>query len=1030
MQIVKLALSRPYTFVVMALLIVVLGITTIQRTPVDIFPNIDIPVVTVIWSFTGISAPEIANRIVTICERAMTTTVNDIEHIESQSYPGASAIRVFFQPGARVEAGVAQVTAINQTLLRAMPPGTTPPAVLRYSASSVPVLQLGLSSPTLTEQQLYDLGLNFVRTQLATVQGAQVPLPYGGKARSVMVDLNLQALTARGLSPVDVSNALNLQNLVLPAGTMKMGVKEYDVKLNASTDAVDALNDLPVTSQRGTVIRMRDVASVRDGYSVQTNQVHQDGRRGALLVVLKSGNASTISVVERVKSALPRILSTLPPDFHIQPLFDQSIFVQASITGVVHEATIAGLLTALMILLFLGSWRSTLVVATSIPLSILTSLIVLSACGQSINVMTLGGLALAVGILVDDATVAVENIYRHLSLGASLYDAVVEGTQEIAVPTLVSTLSICVVFISVVFLTGPAKFLFTPMAMAVVFAMLASYLLSRTLVPLMIFHLLPKERPGGLITRLHHTFEAGFDRFQKLYEAILQSVLSGRKTTLLVFAGIFALGGVLLPFVGEDFFPSVDAGTFRLKVRAPAGTRLEETEKMFLDIESDLRTMFPGQIDMVLDNIGLPQGGVNLAFSDSANVGPYEGEILVKLVANHQPTPDLVRTIRREMPVRYPRCQFFFQPADIVTQILNFGVPAPIDIQVTGKDPGNYALARKIAARVRDIPGAVDVRVQQVVDAPAILVNVDRERSSTIGLTQREVASNMLIALSGSGQTAPNFWLDPKTGVSYPVAVQAPQYRLDSLNELKNIPIGTTQVLGNLASLSRSQSQQLVSHYNVQPVFDVMASVQDRDLGGVGRDVDKVLEEFKKELPRGTFLSVRGQIDSMRNAFSSLLLGIAFAIMFVYLLMVVNFQSWVDPFIIITALPGALTGVVFMLFATGVTFSVPSLMGVIVCVGVATANSILMVTFANHRMEQGDTPLQAALAAGETRLRPICMTALAMIIGMVPMALGLGEGGEQNAPLGLAVIGGLMLATVCTLFFVPVNFTLMKKART
>lgn len=1024
-----LALERPYTFVVMALLIVVLGITTIRSTPVDIFPVIDIPVVTVIWSYGGMSAPDLANRIVTISERAMTTTVNDIEHIESQTYPGTSAIRVFFQPGARIDAGVSQVTAINQTILRALPPGATPPNVLRYSASSVPVLQLGLSSPTLSEQQLYDLGLNFVRTQLATVQGAQVPLPYGGKARSIMVDLNLQALQARGLTPIDVSNAMNQQNLILPAGTIKMGSREYDVRLNASTAAIEDLNDMPVTSPKGTTIRMRDVATVHDGYTPQINQVHKDGKRGSLLVVLKSGNASTISVVERVIKRLPSILQTLPPDLEIQPLFDQSVFVKASISGVVHEATIAGILTALMILLFLGSWRSTLVVATSIPLSILTSLIVLGSIGQTINVMTLGGLALAVGILVDDATVAVENIYRHLAEGASLYDAVVQGTQEIAVPTLVSTLSICVVFVSVVFLTGPAKFLFTPMAMAVVFAMLASYFLSRTLVPLMIFHLLPKEKPGGFITELHHRFERFFERVQSFYQGLLEQAVRGRKGTLLGFAAIFALGATLLPLVGEDFFPSVDAGTFRMKVRAPAGTRLEETEKLFLDIETDLRQMFPGEIDMILDNIGLPQSGVNLAFTDSANVGPYEGEILVKLKPDHRPTAELVSQIRTEMPRRYPRCLIYFLPADIVTQILNFGVPAPVDIQVTGKDPGNYALAQKIAARVRDVPGAVDVRVQQVIDAPAVLVNVDRQRSNQMGMTQREVASNMLISLSGSGQTAPNFWLDPKTGVQYPVTVQAPQYRLDSLNELKNVPIGSGQILGNLGTLSRGQTQQLVSHYNVQNVFDVMASVEGRDLGGVGRDIDAVLESFQKELPRGTFLSVRGQVDSMRDAFDSLLLGIAFAILFVYLLMVVNFQSWLDPFIIITALPGALSGVVFMLFATGTTFSVPSLMGVIVCVGVATANSILMVTFANHRMEQGDTPIQAALAAGETRLRPIVMTATAMIIGMLPMALGLGEGGEQNAPLGRAVIGGLLVATICTLLFVPVNFTLMKKAR-
>ena len=1048
MWIVQLALRRPYTFIVMAILIVIIGTVTIQRTPTDIFPNIDIPVVSVIWQYSGIAPDEMAKRISTISERSATTTVADIEHIESQSYPGITVIKFFFQPGARIEAGVAQLTSITQTLLRIMPPGITPPLILRYSASSVPILQLGLSSKTLSEQQLYDYGANFIRTQLATVQGASIPSPYGGKVRQVMIDLDLQALQSKGLSPQDVTAAVSAQNLILPAGVAKMGSREYNVFLNSSPPAVDLLNDIPVKVINGAIIHMRDVAHVRDGNTVQTNIINSDGRRSALITVLKNGDASTLSVVERVKAALPKIAATLPPELKVVPMADQSVFVRAAIDGVVREAIIAACLTAAMILLFLGSWRSTLIVAISIPLSILVSIIALGAMGQTMNVMTLGGLALAVGILVDDATVEIENIHRNLGLGKPLQKAILDGAQQIAVPTLVSTLSICIVFVSVVFLTGPAKYLFTPLALAVVFAMLASYLLSRTLVPVMVKLLLRHELHlyrmdesghhvavnGGPIWAVHTAFNRVFERFRNFYVGYLHLALTRRPLLVGGFMFLFVGSFALLPLIGRDFFPNVDAGQFRLHVRAPAGTRIEETERIFAGVEQVIRETIPAdQLDLILDNIGLPAGGVNLAFSDSGTIGNIDGEILVSLKeGEHAPTPQYMKILRKRLAEKFPQEVFFYQPADIVNQILNFGLPAPIDIQVVGRDKANFGLTEAIAEQVKHVPGAVDVHVHQVLNTPEIAVNVDRQQAQLLGITQKDIANNLLISLSSSGQASPNYWLDPKNGVSYNVAVQTPQYKMGSVSDLINTPVTGTggqapQILSNVASLGRSRTQAVINHYNVQPVFDVFANVQGRDLGGVAKDIYKIISGYQKSLPRGTTIIVRGQVQSMNDSFVGLGIGIAFAILLVYLLMVVNFQSWIDPLIIITALPGALSGILWMLYATQTTFSVPSLMGTIMCIGVATANSILMVTFANDRRAEGDNAFQAALAAGFTRLRPVVMTALAMIIGMLPMALGLGEGGEQNAPLGRAVIGGLAVATFTTLFFVPVMYSLLRK---
>jgi multidrug efflux pump subunit AcrB len=1081
MWIVRLALRRPYSFTVMAILIVLVGVVTITRMSTDIFPNINIPVVSVIWSYAGVAPEEMEKRFVTVSERAMTTTVNDIEHIESQSYNGVSVIKVYFHEGAKVEAGVAQITSIMQTLLRIMPPGTTPPLIIQYSASNVPILQLGLTGKGLSEQQLYDLGLNFIRTQLATIQGAQVPLPYGGKSRQVMVDIDLQKLYGKGLSPADVSNAVNAQNVILPAGTQKIGDREYNVRLNSSPELLETLNDLPIKQVNGATVYIRDVAHVRDGFAVQTNIVSQNRVRSALLTVLKSASASTLDIIKRVKETLPRIQATLPKELEISQLFDQSLFVRAAINGVLREGIIAACLTALMILLFLGNWRSTLVVATSIPLSILCSIIVLGALGETLNIMTLGGLALAVGILVDDATVELENIHRNLAMGKPMVRAILDGAMQIAVPAFVSTLSICIVFVPIFFLSGTARYLFQPLATAVIFAMLASYLLSRTVVPTMVKFLMrghmeeidtslartlenggarpsrapesehgrdgnpkasgnvpasPIKRVLGFFFGIHERFNRGFEKVRDIYVEALRWCLGHRGAVFAAMGGFVLLSLCLVPFLGRDFFPAVDAGQFRLHVRAPAGTRLEATEERFYEVGRVIREVIPpNEIGNVLDNIGLPVSGINLAFSDNATISSADGEILVALNPNHKPTAHYTRILREKLHQNFPDMEFSFAAPDIVSQILNFGIPAPIDIQVTGQNPKGYDIANEIKGRVAQIAGAADVHVHQLVHGPDLRVNVDRTRAQQIGLTQNDVARTMLVSLSSSGQNAPNFWLNFKNGVNYQVAVQTPQYKMDTLQDLWNTPVvgqnlPRPELLGNLATVERRESPVIVNHYNVQPVFDVLANVQGRDLGGVADQVNKVIDEFKSKLPRGTFLSVRGEVESMNKSFAGIGAGILLAIVLVYFLMAVNFQSWTDPFIIIMALPGALCGIVWMLFVTGTTLNVPSLMGAIMAIGVATANSILVVSFANDE-RCGDHPKNAhdaALSAGFTRLRPVVMTALAMIIGMLPFSFGLGEGGEQNAPLGRAVIGGLIVATFATLFFVPVVYSMLRKA--
>ena len=1047
MWIVRLALRRPYTFTVMALLIVILGLLAVRRMAKDIFPSIDIPVVSVLWSYNGLTPDEMEKRIITLSERALTTTVNDIEHIESQSLAGVGVIKVFFQPGASVDAAVAQITAISQTITRIMPPGTTPPLVIRYSASNVPILQLGLGSKTLSEQALYDIGLNSVRLQLATVQGASVPLPLGGKVRQIQVDLDPAALQAKGLTAADVSNAINAQNLTLPSGTAKIGDREYGVFLNSSPDTIEGLGNLPIRIVNGTTIYIRDVAQVRDGFATQASIVRQDGTRGSLLSVLKTGGASTLDIIERVKAVLPRVKAVVPPELELRPLFDQSVFVRAALNGVLFEGALAATLTAAMILLFLGTWRNTLVVALSIPLSIFCSILCLAAFGQTINAMTLGGLALAVGILVDDATVTIENIDRNLGLKKTLLQSILDGAEQIAMPAFVSTLCICIVFIPIFFLEGTAKYLFGPLAMAVIFAMLASYFLSRTVVPTFV-HFLLRGQPilhdagpgestpqGDIFWRIHVRFNRHFERFRSRYIRALTWCLNHRKTTATISLVCVLLSAAIVPFLGRDFFPLVDAGQFRLHVRAPAGMRIEETERIFNQVENIIREVIPAdELVTILDNIGLPTGGVNLAFSDSATIGAADGEILVALnPEKHGPTWDYVRTLRQRLNRELPDCVFFTQPSDIVGQILNFGLAAPIDVQIAGRDvKTNYALALELSARVARIPGAVDVHVQQVTNAPALRFKVDRSRAQQLGLTQRDIASNVLISLSGSAQSAPNFWLSPQNGVQYVVATQTPPAKLDSIEAILATPLPSSrgappQIFGNVATFERTTTQSVVSHHNVQPVFDVFASVDRSDLGTVADAVKKLIPEFEKKLPRGSFITMRGQAQSMDASFLGLGLGVLGAIVLVYLLMVVNFQSWLDPFIIIMALPGALCGIIWILFLTRTSLSVPSLMGAIMGVGVATANSILLVTFANDLRHEGRDARAAALEAGHTRLRPVLMTALAMIIGMLPMSLGLGEGGEQNSPLGRAVIGGLLFATLATLFLVPVVYATLRK---
>ena len=1040
MWIVALALRRPYTFVVMALVILILTPLTIIRTPTDIFPDINIPVVSVVWFYTGMSPDDMANRIVANSERGITTTVNDIEHMESQSVYGLGVIKVFFRPGTNVQGAIAQITAISQTTVRGLPPGTTPPLIISYSASTTPIIQLGLSSKTLPEQDLFDLGQNFLRTYLATVPGAATPYPYGGKMRQIQVDLDLPKLQAYGLSPNDIVNAVNAQNIILPTGTMKMGPLEYNVEMNGTPQTISELNDLPVKTVNGATLYMRDVAHIRDGFAPQTNIVRQDGNRGALMSIYKNGKASTLQIVGGVKGIVEQAEQALPPSLKIKSLFDQSLFVRASIYGVVREALIAAALTALMILLFLGDWRPTIVISISIPLSIFVSIILLGAIGETINIMTLGGLALAVGILVDDATVEIENIERNLAMGKEMRQAILDGAQQIAVPALVSTLSICIVFVPMFFLTGVAKFLFVPLAEAVSFAMLASYLLSRTLIPTLVMYIMRghehrAESPRSLLGRFQRGFERKFEDFRRGYEALLETTLQHRGIFVICFLLFCVLSLGLFTFLGQDFFPQVDAGLLRLHVRARPGLRVEETARLCDQIEATLREQIPaGQLQTILDNIGLPNSGINQSYSSSGTIGTSDAEILIALdPEHHPPSAELTRKLRELLPRRFPGVEFFFQPADIVTQILNFGLPAPIDVQVVGTNmEQNYGIAQNIANKMRHIPGAADVHVQQMLSLPAIQMDIERTRVTQVGLTARDVAQSALVSLSGSFQSSPNFWLNPKNEVTYQIAVQTPQYRMTDLRDLLNIPVISQQgpqLMGNLVHISPAVSPATVNHYNVQPVIDVYASTQDRDLGAVAADTQKVLQQFENKLPRGTHIVVRGQVATMRSSFIGLGVGLAGAILLVYLLIVINFQSWLDPFIIITALPGALAGICWFLLLTRTTLSVPSLTGAVMCMGVATANSILMVSFAREQMDEGMPAFKAAVSAGYTRVRPVLMTALAMIIGMVPMALGFGEGGEQNAPLGRAVIGGLLFATVATLFFVPSVFAIFHGRR-
>jgi multidrug efflux pump subunit AcrB len=1149
MWIVKLALRRPYTFVVASLLVTILGLLFVLGPagigmPTDIFPNIDIPVIAVAFNYGGMSPADMELRIVSPYEKILTTTVNDIEHIESQSINGVGVVKIYFQPNAKIEQAIAQVTAVSQTATRSMPPGTQPPLILQYNAANVPIIQLSLSSDTIPEPKLFDIAIQDLRTQLITIKGLQSPYPYGGKQRNIIVDLEPEKLYAHGISPQDVSVAVNNQNLILPAGSTKIGTQEYPVRLNSSPDAVAAINDFPIKSTGDTTTYIRDVASVRDGFAVQTNIVHANGKRGVLVSILKSGKASTVDVVDAVLKALPQIKQTLPPDLKITPMFDQSLFVRASVQGVIKEAAIAAGLTAAMILLFLGSWRSTVIVMVSIPLSILVSIIILGFLGNTLNVMTLGGMALAVGILVDDATVAIENIHRNLHMKKGLIQAILDGSAQIAVPAFVSTLCICIVFVPVVFISGAARYLFTPLAMAVVFAMMTSYVLSRTLVPTMINYLLPAEvamyggvtdepAAGGptldyargrrsvakrnriilivtaalvaaligllfsplaahgpfsgvtaahtwmianqlllfkiglglaalvcavwlvgalnLIAIVHGGFNWVFEKFRLMYGGFLAWALDHRLFTTAVFTLIVAGSCCLFPFVGRDFFPTVDAGQLRLHVRCPPGTRIEETENRFARVEDEIRKIIPQkELATVLDNMGIPNSSINLSLSDGSVMSPADGEILISLNENHRPTAEYMRTLRKELPRKFPDLTFFFAPSDIVTQVLNFGISAPVDIQVAGpvaSNPKNLAVAELIKKDVASIPGVVDVRMQQVPRTPDIRVNVDRTLASQLGVTQRDVAGDVLVSLSSSNQTAPNFWVNPQNGVNYSIYVQTPQYKLNTLNGLDNTPIvpsgvtraEDTQLLANLATITRSYSPTNITHYNVRPSFDVLLGVQGTDLGKAADAIEQVTAKYKydpqhpddpKRLPRGSTLAIRGQVQSMNESFSGLAYGLVFAVLLVYLLMVVNFQSWLDPLIILMALPGALAGILWMLWATQTTLSVPALMGAIMSIGVATANSILLITFANDQRDPKGPNMNArdaALAAGLTRLRPVMMTALAMIIGMLPMALGLGEGGEQNAPLGRAVIGGLSLATFATLFFVPVVYSALRK---
>jgi CzcA family heavy metal efflux pump len=1052
MWIVKIALSRPYTFIMLAVLIVFLGVLSIFNTATDIFPNIKIPITAVIWRYNGLLPEEIANRIVLFSERTAQTVVNDVEHTESQSVNGTAVVKYFFQPKVNADLSFAQITAVSQTQLQTSPPGTTPPFILSYNASTVPILQLALSSETIPEQEIFDLGNNVLRTQLATVAGAAVPFPLGGKQRQVQVDLDPRELRARGLSGNDVVTAIGSQNLILPAGTEKIGTKEYFVKLNASPQQIEEMNDLPVKVINGSVVYVRDVAHVRDGYTPQTSVARVDGKRAILMNILKTGDSSTIDIINGVNEKLGPAKATMPKDLKITSLSDQSVFVRAAITGVIRESIIAAVLTGLMILLFLGSWRSTLIITVSIPLSILASVACLSALGETINIMTLGGLALAVGILVDDATVTIENINFQLEQGKEVEAAILDGAKQIALPALVSTLSICIVFVPMFLLAGIARYLFVPLAEAVIFAMLASYLLSRTLIPTLAMYLLKKhettqkKKSRNVLVRFQKGFEQRFERLRHGYRTLLSVVIDAGGRFAVLFLVAMAAAALLafplgpLPGLGQDFFPSVDAGQIKLHYRASTGTRIEQTAILCDQIEKTIRSIIPAdQITSIVDNLGLPYSGINLAYSTSAPVGPGDADIFINLAKKHSSLENYQRVLRSRLSATYPDGEFAFLPADIVSQILNFGLPSPLDLQIAGPDvEKNQAYAKSLLKKLLTIPGAVDLHLQQPYDYPQLNVDVDRSKAQLLGLTQQNVASNMLVSLSGSFQTSPSFWIDPKTGTQYDVVSQTPQYRLASLNDLGNTPLsqpsgmgqgdnGVSQILSNVATFHRSTGPSVVSHYNAQTAFDIYGSVQGSDLGYVASQIQKVMKDAKDDLPKGSKIALKGQVETMQQSFKGLLLGLLAAIALVYMLIVVNFQSFKDPLIIICALPAALAGIVWMLFITHTTVSVPALTGAIMCMGVATANSVLVISFAREQMEEGKDAVQAALEAGFTRLRPVVMTALAMIIGMIPMALGLGESGEQNAPLGRAVIGGLIFATFATLFFVPTVFTIFHK---
>jgi CzcA family heavy metal efflux pump len=1044
MWIVKLALNRPYTFIVLALLILIAAPVVILRTPTDIFPNINIPVVSIGWTYTGLNPEELEGRLTSPYEKALTTLVDNIQHIESTTYNGEAIVKVFLQPGASLDTANAQVTAASQFLLRQLPPGTLPPQIINFSASSVPILQLGISGDGLSEAQLNDYATNFIRTQLITVPGAVVPSPYGGKQRQISVNMDQAEMQSKGIAPGDVLSAMALQSVVQPSGTIKIGQSEYDVRTNGSPRTVEGLANIPIKQVNGTTIYLRDVASVSDGFQVQTNIVRQDGHRGVLISILKSGNASTLDVVKGIRSILPRVASTVPRQLKMTPLSDQSIFVRAAVQGVIQEAIIAAALTAVMILVFLGSWRSTLIIAISIPLSILSSIIILGLIGETINTMTLGGLALAVGILVDDATVTIENIERFLEEGHDLREAILEGASQISVPALVSTLCICIVFLPMFLLGGVARFLFVPLAEAVVFAMLASYLLSRTLVPTLAMYLLRVKEHGtaakGIFARFQQGFERAFERVRSRYHSLLQSLVFRRRIFIPLFLGICLAAFILVPFLGEDFFPQTDSGQFILHVRAPSGMRIEETAQLFDLVEGEIRKEIPAkQIDNILDNIGLPYSALNTQHLTNGTLGAGDGDILVSLKPDHGPTANYVRALRRNLPRIFPAATFYTLPADITTQILNFGLPAPIDIEIEGNDANaSKAQADKLLAQLRDVPGLTDLRIQQPYDYPTLQVDVDRTKAAQGGYTEQDVSTSVLNTLSGSFQVSPMFFLNWGNMVNYDIVAQTPQYKMDTMQDLENIPINKAtrsapaanvptnpEILSDLASVGRGHEMEVVNHYNIRRVVDVYANVQDRDLGAVSRQITKILDSNAKSLPRGTFVTLKGQVDTMRSSYAGLLGGLVFSIVLVYLLIVVNFQSWTDPFIIITALPAALAGIVLFLFLTRTTLSVPALMGAIMCMGVATANSILVVSFARIRLDEHGNEVSAAIEAGATRFRPVLMTALAMIIGMVPMALGLGDGGEQNAPLGRAVIGGLLCATVATLLFVPSVFALI-----